>query len=246
MTERMEIEIDNLKKSYRGRLVLDIPALTMKKGELISLIGNNGSGKTTLLRSMMDLIKLDHGQVLSRGVNVSNSEHWKSYTAGYIDQSFLIEFLTAEEYFDFVAESVGVSTSDVQQLLASIKFFMNDEILGKKNYIRDFSAGNQQKIGIIAALISKPEILLLDEPFNFLDPSSRYFLCDYLAKINKLREITIVISSHNIENTLSISSRAILLEKGQKKLDLSLQNDLHRVELHQYFEKTRILENDIA
>lgn len=231
----MELEISNLKKTYRNQSVLDIPELTIKKGELVGLVGNNGAGKTTLFRLMMDLIRADNGQVLSRGLDVSRSEHWKTYTSGYIDQAFLIEFLTPEEYFDFIAANTGINTYELQQFLSSFKAFMNGEILGKKKYIRDFSAGNQQKIGIIGALVSKPEILLLDEPFNFLDPTSQHIIRKYLVTANKKDKMTIVISSHNIDSIFSIGSRAVLLEKGKIILDTGLYDEQHKTELYRYF-----------
>ncbi|GHT21768.1 ATP-binding protein [Bacteroidia bacterium] len=231
----MEIEIKDLTKSYNKQMVLSIPELSIAKGELIGLIGNNGAGKTTFLRLLTDLIKADSGVIYSRNKNISKTEKWKFYTSAYIDTGFLIEFFTPEEYFSFIASNYKINTNEVQEMLSCLTDFMNEEILGKKKYIRDFSLGNQQKIGIIGAILSKPEILLLDEPFNFLDPSSQYFISNYLNELNKQFNTTIIISSHNLECIYNISSRVLLLEKGVIIKDVSPVNNELREELNNYF-----------
>jgi len=231
----MELEIKKLTKIYSKQTVLDIDHLSIKKGELIGLIGNNGAGKTTLLRLLIDLIKANSGTVFSRGKQINKTEDWKCYTSAYIDTGFLIEFLTPEEYFSFIASNYKVNESDVTNTLNKLADFMNGEILGKQKYIRDFSTGNKQKIGIIGAIISKPEILFLDEPFNFLDPSSQFFISDYLSELNKQSDMTIIISSHNLDCVFNISSRILLLDNGKIIKDSSLINSELRDELNNYF-----------
>jgi ABC-2 type transport system ATP-binding protein len=232
----MEIEIKNLTKIYNQQTVLDIEELGIAKGELIGLIGNNGAGKTTLLRLLIDLIKADTGAIWLRGKKVNQTEDWKLYTSAFIDTSFLIAFFTPEEYFNFIASNYQISTNEVKNRLHQMSDFMNGEILGKRKYIRDFSTGNQQKIGIIGAIISKPEILLLDEPFNFLDPSSQYFISEYLHQLNQQFGTTIVSSSHNLECIFTISSRILLLEKGLIIKDISPVNKYSKEELNHYFQ----------
>ncbi|MDR0232384.1 MAG: ABC transporter ATP-binding protein [Dysgonamonadaceae bacterium] len=231
----MEIEIKNLTKIYNKQTVLNIDDLSVSKGELIGLIGNNGAGKTTFLRLLMDLIKTDSGTIFSRGKKVSKTEDWKFYTSAYIDTGFLIDFLTPEEYFNFIASNYKISKYDLEETLNQFFDFMNGEILGKRKYIRDFSTGNKQKIGIIGAIIPKPEILFLDEPFNFLDPSSQYFISDYLSELNKQHNTTIIVSSHNLECIFNISSRILLLDKGEIIKDSLHANSKLREELNNYF-----------
>ncbi|MCL1934702.1 MAG: ABC transporter ATP-binding protein [Candidatus Azobacteroides sp.] len=231
----MEIEIQNLTKIYNKQTVLDISDLQIQKGELVGLIGNNGAGKTTLLRLLTDLIKADSGIVFSRNKKINKTEEWKLYTSAYIDAGFLIEFLTPDEYFHFTASNYKISKYEVETILGRFSDFMNDEIAGKQKYIRDFSTGNKQKIGIIGAIISKPEILFLDEPFNFLDPSSQYFISNYLYELNKRSGTTMIISSHNLECIFNISSRILLLEKGKIIKDSSSVNQDLKEELENYF-----------
>ncbi|GHT48498.1 ATP-binding protein [Bacteroidia bacterium] len=210
----MELQIKDVTKRFGDKIALDIPELTIEKGTLLGLVGNNGAGKTTLFRLILDLLKADSGYVLSKGVDVSKSEDWKACTGSFIDNRFLIDFLTPEEYFSFVGETYGLAKEDITVRLSAFGRFMNEEILGQKKYIRNFSAGNKQKIGIIAAMIIQPEVLILDEPFNFLDPSSQIEIRNMILKMNKERQTTVLISSHNLNYTTDISTRVVLLEKG--------------------------------
>jgi ABC-2 type transport system ATP-binding protein len=230
----MELVLNNLVKQFGDKIALNVSELNIEKGTLLGLVGNNGAGKTTLFRLVLDLLKADRGYVLSKGVDVSKSEDWKTYTGSFIDNRFLIEFLTPEEYFHFVGETYGLNKEGVHERLQPFVRFMNDEILGQKKYIRHFSAGNKQKIGIMAAMMIRPEILILDEPFNFLDPSSQIEIRDMILKLNQELNTTVLISSHNLNYTTDISSRVILLEKGVIIKDLNNSPEAI-AELNAYF-----------
>jgi len=228
------IEIKNLKKVFGDKKAVDIPELNIEAGSLIGLVGNNGAGKTTLFRLMLDLLKADSGYVLSEGADVSKNEAWKEYTGSFLDSRFLIDFLTPEEFLYFVGEVNNMSKEVVAEHLIPFSRFMNNEILGQKKYIRNFSSGNKQKIGIIAAMLIAPRILILDEPFNFLDPSSQIEIRNLIAHMNKEHQTTIFISSHNLNYTTDICSRVILLERGLIIKDL--QNSPEAIEdLNAYF-----------
>jgi ABC-type multidrug transport system, ATPase component len=230
----MKIEIKNLVKRFGDKVALDIPELNIEEGTLLGLVGNNGAGKTTLFRMILDLLKADSGFVLSKGVDVCKSEDWKTYTGSFIDNRFLIEYLTPEEYFHFIGGTYGLTKDEIKLRLKPFSRFMNNEILGQKKYIRSFSAGNKQKIGIMAAMMIRPEVLILDEPFNFLDPSSQIEIRDMILKLNKEQKTTVLISSHNLNYTTDISSRVVLLEKGIIKKDISNSPEAIE-ELNNYF-----------
>ncbi|MDR0542364.1 MAG: ABC transporter ATP-binding protein [Dysgonamonadaceae bacterium] len=230
----MELQIHNLVKRFGDKVALDIPELQIEKGTLLGLVGNNGAGKTTFFRLILDLLKADSGYILSNGVDVSQSEDWKNYTGSFIDNRFLIEFLTPEEYFDFVGGTYGLRKDCLQERLSRFARFMNGEILGQKKYIRNFSAGNKQKIGIIAAMMIQPEVLILDEPFNFLDPSSQIEIRNLILKMNKEQGTTVLISSHNLNYTTDISDRVALLEKGVILKNMHNSPDAI-TELNEYF-----------
>ena len=230
------ITISNLKKQFGETVACDIQALEIKDGEILGLVGNNGAGKTTLFRMLLDLLKPDAGTVALDGINPAESEAWKDKTGAYIDDSFLIEFLTPEEYFAFLGKISGLSQEEVDNRLKPFERFASGEIFGQKKLIRNLSAGNKQKVGIIAALFYKPQLVILDEPFNFLDPSSQNILKHVLTDYNKETGATILISSHNLQHTIDISTRITLLEKGVVIKDLSNAEGSAKTELENYFE----------
>ncbi|MDR2564250.1 MAG: ABC transporter ATP-binding protein [Prevotellaceae bacterium] len=230
----MELKINNLVKRFGDKTALEIAELNIAKGTLLGLVGNNGAGKTTLFRLILDLLKANSGTVLSKEIEVSKSENWKIYTGAFIDNRFLIDFLTPDEYFYFVGRTYGMSRDAVKESLLTFTRFMSDEILNQKKYIRNFSAGNKQKIGIVAAMMVRPEILILDEPFNYLDPSSQIEIRNLIAQTNNENETTVLISSHNLNHTTEISKRIILLEKGLIKMDIINTPD-SIAELNNYF-----------
>jgi len=175
----LKILINNIKKAFGEKVAVDIESLTIDHGGVIGLVGNNGAGKTTLFRLLLDLLKLDRGSITlgfdepPLEVEPSKSEDWKNHTGAYIDDGFLIDFLTPEEYFDFVGKACGMKKDEVESRIAAFSQLMAGEVMGQKKLIRDFSAGNKHKIGIIAAMLSNPQLVILDEPFNFLDPRRR-------------------------------------------------------------------------
>lgn len=233
----MRIQLNNLKKCFGEHTAVDIRQFTINDGEVLGLVGNNGAGKTTLFRLMLDLAKATEGNVIMipnkqmlaadlqqsiadptavpDEIDPAKSEDWKLLTGAFIDNSFLIDFLTAEEYFEFVGKVSGMTKEQVNERLEAFKTFMSDEIMGQKKYIRDFSAGNKQKIGIVAALLNSPQLVILDEPFNFLDPSSQNQLKRILTEFNRSTGSTVIVSSHNLQHTVDISTRVALLEKGE-------------------------------
>ncbi len=228
------IKINNLSKVYSGVTVLDIPDLSIGKGESFGLVGNNGAGKTTLFRLILDLIRPQSGFVMSKENDVSKTESWKYYTGSYLDRNFLIDFLTPEEYFEFNARIHGMSTEDLISFLKSMEDFFNDEVIGRKKFIRDLSKGNQQKIGVAAALMAEPEVIILDEPFNGLDPSSQIRLINMLNKLKNEKGTTMLISSHDLNHVTEVCNRIAILEKGIIVKDL-VTSDNTLKELQSYF-----------
>ena len=224
------ITINNLKKSFGETVACDIPSLTIADGEILGLVGNNGAGKTTLFRMLLDLLKPDEGQVLIDSINPAVSEEWKQTTGAYIDEGFLIDYLTPEEYFAFLGKISGMQPQEVNERTASYEQFAGGEVFGQKKLIRSLSAGNKQKVGIIAAFVAEPRLVILDEPFNFLDPSSQNVLKHVLTDYRERTGATLIISSHNLQHTVDISTRIVVLEKGRVVMD-----GADRQELEQYF-----------
>lgn len=229
------ININNLKKRFGEKLAVDIEHYQINQGDLLGLVGNNGAGKTTLFRLMLDLLKADEGNVVINDINVSQSEDWKSFTGAFIDDGFLIDYLTPEEYFYFIGKMYGLKKEEVDERLIPFERFMNGEVIGHKKLIRNYSAGNKQKIGIISAMLHYPQLLILDEPFNFLDPSSQSIIKHLLKKYNEEHQATVIISSHNLNHTVDICHRIALLEYGVIIRDITNENNSAEKELEEYF-----------
>ena len=213
------IQLENLSKKYEEVTVLEVASLSISKGEHFGLVGNNGAGKTTLFSLLLDLIRPSSGKVSINKIEVAISEAWKKDTAAFIDDAFLIDYLTPEEYFAFIAQLRKVSTTELDVFLAQFEEFFNGEVLAQKKYIRDFSKGNQKKVGLIATFIGEPKVVILDEPFANLDPTTQIRLKQLIKSEIGKRELTLLISSHDLNHVTEVCSRIVLLEKGKVIMD---------------------------
>ena len=229
------ITIDKLKKNFGEKVAVDIEHYEINQSDMLGLVGNNGAGKTTLFRLMLDLLKADDGKVIINDIDVSQSEDWKSITGAFIDDGFLIDYLTPEEYFYFIGKMYGLKKEEVDERLVPFVRFMSGEVIGHKKLIRNYSAGNKQKIGIISAMLHYPQLLILDEPFNFLDPSSQSIIKHLLKKYNEEHQATVIISSHNLNHTVDVCPRIALLEHGVIIRDIINEDNSAEKELEDYF-----------
>ena len=214
------IQVTQLSKTYNGTTVLNIPNLEIPKGQSFGLVGNNGAGKTTFFSLLLDLIQPTTGTITNNEIQVNSSEDWKPFTAAFLDESFLIGYLTAEEYFYFIGDIRGQNKADVNALLLKHEEFFNDEILRNKKYLRDLSKGNQKKVGIIATLIGNPKVVILDEPFANLDPTTVSRLKKIIKELAENPEITVLVSSHDLQHTVEVCDRIVALNKGEIVKDI--------------------------
>jgi len=228
------IQVSQLKKQYKEAVVLDIPELEITKGECFGLVGNNGAGKTTLFRIMLDLVRSTAGQVTFLGDDVSKTESWKSQVGAYLDEQMLLAFLTPDEYFETLRKIYGLAEADLQLHLSKFEELFNEEVLGKKKYIRDLSKGNLKKVGIAAAMLGHPHVVFLDEPFENLDPSSQIRLKKLILSELAASKTTFLISSHDLNHVTDLCDRIVLLEKGKVIRDLR-EKDAMLKELEAYF-----------
>ncbi len=228
------IKVENLKKQYKEAVVLDVETLEIAKQECFGLVGNNGAGKTTLFRIMLDLVRSTSGSVTMGEEDVSKSEDWKAKTGAYLDEHMLLTYLTPDEYFETLRKIYNMSEADLELHLEKFTELFNDEIRGKKKYIRDLSKGNLKKVGIAAALMGNPEVVYLDEPFENLDPSSQIRLKKLILQEKEVSETTFLISSHDLNHVTEICDRIVLLEKGKIINDLR-DRDAMMSELEAYF-----------
>ena len=215
------IKVNNLSKTYNaGVQVLNIAKLEIPKGQSFGLVGNNGAGKTTFFSLLLDLIQPSSGDIKNNEIQVNTSESWKPFTAAFIDESFLIGYLTAEEYFYFIGDLRGQNKTDVDSLLVKHEEFFNGEILKNRKYLRDLSKGNQKKVGIIAALIGNPEVIIFDEPFANLDPTTVNRLKKIIKELSQDPNVTVLVSSHDLVHTVEVCNRIVVLHLGEIVKDI--------------------------
>ena len=228
------ITAQKLTKQYNGVTVLNIEYLDIPKGQSFGLVGNNGAGKTTFFSLLLDLIQPTTGGIKNNKIEVDKSEAWKPFTSAFIDESFIIGYLTAEEYFYFIGDLRGQNKADVDALLEKHKEFFNNEILKSGKYLRDLSKGNMKKVGIIGALIGKPEVIILDEPFANLDPTTVNRLKKIIKELADDPNVTVLVSSHDLIHTVEVCSRIVALNKGQVVKDIQTSAETLK-ELEEFF-----------
>ena len=214
------ITTSNLSKKYNDKVVLNIESLEIPKGQSFGLVGNNGAGKTTYFSLLLDLIRPTTGDITNNEILVHKSEAWKPFTSAFIDESFLIGYLTPEEYFYFIGELRGQNKADIDTFVNQFEDLFHGEILKQKKYLRDLSKGNQKKAGIVAALIGNPEVIVLDEPFANLDPTTQIRLKQIIKDLAETKGVTVLISSHDLMHVTDVCERIVVLEKGEIVKDL--------------------------
>lgn len=227
------ITTSNLSKKYNDNIVLHIDNLDIPKGQSFGLVGNNGAGKTTFFSLLLDLIQPTSGHIKNNNILVHQSEDWKPFTSSFIDESFLIGYLTPEEYFYFIGELRGQNKVDVDALVSQFEDFFHGEILNQKKYLRDLSKGNQKKVGIVSALLGNPEVIILDEPFANLDPTTQIRLKKIIKDLAETKGVTVLISSHDLMHVTDVCERIVVLEKGKIVKDLATSEaTLKELEAH--------------
>ncbi len=228
------ITVQNLTKKYGQQTVLNLDHLEIPRGQSFGLVGNNGAGKTTFFSLLLDLIQPSSGHIVNNGVQVNTSEEWKPFTSSFIDETFLIGYLTPEEYFYFIGDLRGQNKADVDALLGQFEDFFHGEILGQKKYLRDLSKGNQKKAGIVASFIGNPQVVILDEPFANLDPTTQIRLKGIIKDLAAKDNVTVLVSSHDLIHVTEVCERIVVLNKGEMVKDIKTSTETLK-ELEEFF-----------
>ncbi len=199
------LELKNISKEYKDYKALDNVSFSLNKGEIVGLIGPNGAGKTTLMRIIVGLTKQYNGKV-----NLIDN----TSIGCVIETPSFYPYMTGYENLKYLAELNDVSTEKVME---TIELLGLKEALNKK--VRGYSLGMRQRLGIAAALLREPKLLILDEPTNGLDPAGIHELRAYIKDIVIKKEITVLISSHILSELEKLCDRAIIIKHG-KVIDL--------------------------
>ena len=210
----LSVASGRLTKRYGDATALDLDRLAVAPGEVVGLVGNNGAGKTTLLRLVLDLVAPTAGHVELGGVRVGGPDQgWKRRVGAYLDAGFLIDYLRPQEYLRFVGGAYGVGPGEVERRVGRWAGFLG-EALAEGRLIRDLSLGNAGKVGIVAALVAEPDLVVLDEPFANLDPGARIALEGLIRQAGE-RGATVLVSSHDLDHVVDVCSRVLVLSQGR-------------------------------
>lgn len=208
------VAVQKLRKTYGDITAVAIDQVEVAAGECVGVVGNNGAGKTTLLRLILDLVAADQGRVLIDGEPVHGSAKWKMLVGSYLDEGFLPGFLMPREYLCFVGGFYSRRRSQVEKELPDYFDLVDEDVLTGRKHIRNLSSGTRKKIGLISALMHSTRLLVLDEPFSGLDPTSQLVLA---AKLRSkfAQGVAVLLSSHDLVGVTELCSRILLLDEGR-------------------------------
>ena len=224
MSAQQQLKLEGVYKSYNGASILQDVNLQVNNGDIYTLIGKNGVGKSTLLQLIVGLNTPDKGEIQLNGhAIITESSDWKKNIGVALSTENLIETLTIEEYLTLLGGIYDLEKSVTKSRTKSLisYFYEDNEKIAKP--IKDYSSGMKKKALLCAALVHNPAILLLDEPFTFLDPASCSRLCDFLVQQKELGKI-ILLSSHDLLYIDKISTRIGVLDSTKLILDDIYEN----------------------
>jgi ABC-2 type transport system ATP-binding protein len=211
--QQAALRLVSLYKSYGDIKAVKGINLTLKKGEILGLLGPNGSGKSTTMKMVLGILKPDSGEIFVYGEKEATAPAAMKKRLGYVPETpQLYEFLTGVEYIDFVAEMYGVPPAERKDRVSH--FLEGMQLVGHENeMISGYSQGMKQKIALISALVHKPQILVLDEALNGLDPRSARLLKDLLRQLAS-EGVSILFSTHVLEIAQALCDRVAIMYQG--------------------------------
>ncbi len=208
------LTVRNLTKRYGDKTAVDNLSLEIKAGEIYGFIGHNGAGKTTTIKSCCGIIGFDEGDILIDGTSIRENPLECKMKMAYIpDNPDLYDFLSGIKYLNFVADVYGVDKKERNELIRKYAdMFELTESLGET--VSSYSHGMKQKLAIIAALIHKPKLMILDEPFVGLDPKASHTLKEIMAEICR-NGGAIFFSTHVLEVAEKLCSKVAIIKNGR-------------------------------
>lgn len=214
------VEVKDLTKYYGSVLAVDNVSFKVEKGEVIGFLGPNGAGKTTTLRIITGFIPQTSGEVYVNGVPVSEENTETKEYIGYLPENNpLYEHLLAKEYLGFIADVRGIKNKEERIGYVSEKCGITDVL---NRFIGELSKGYRQRVGLAAALLHDPEILILDEPTSGLDPNQVAEIRNLIKELEK--DKTVIISTHILQEVEALSTRVIIIHKGRIVADDKIEN----------------------
>ena len=214
----MSLEISNLTKKFGEQTALNNINIEIKKNEIIGLLGPNGAGKSTLMKSIVGAIKIDEGNILFNGKDITENEVFSKKNIGFLPENNpLYQEMYVKEYLQFVADIHGISNEKVEEIINLVGITPE-----KNKKISQLSKGYKQRVGLAQAILHEPNLLILDEPTNGLDPNQIVEIRNVIKEIGK--EKTVILSTHIMQEVEALCSRVILIHNGNIVQDTDIAN----------------------
>lgn len=206
------LEVNGISKSFSDKKALDGVSFSVKKGKIAALLGENGAGKSTLLRILSGFFEPDVGDVCIDNTDISQREEYLK-AVGYVQEvSALYGEMSVYEFLNFTANLREIKKDEIQERIGkTIKMLELKDVLLQKN--ETLSKGYKKRLELAAVLLAEPEVLLLDEPTEGLDPNQKNVLRQIIKKYSE--DHIIIISTHTLEDVEALASQVLLLHKGK-------------------------------
>jgi len=240
VSQNVAVQIRNLTKRIGDKAIVNDLSFEIHRGEVFGFLGPNGAGKTTTIRMMVGLISKSHGDVLINGIDVSrNFTEAMKHIGTIVENPEMYKFLTGyQNLVHFARMSQGVTRQRIDEVVTQVG--MADRIHDK---VKTYSLGMRQRLGLAQALLRKPDILILDEPTNGLDPAGIRELRDYLRNLAQTEGLSVVVSSHLLSEMELMCDRVAIIQAG-KLIDVRPIRELGQAE--GYVEVTAVEVDDVA
>lgn len=240
------LKCENLNKSFGKKKILKDVSFTIKKGDILGFIGPNGSGKTTTIKLILGLNSIDSGNVTINGFDIKKDfESAIKGVGAIVENPDMYMYLSGYENLKLVANMYNVSSSKIDEVVKLVK--LEGRI---KDKVSKYSLGMRQRLGIAQALINSPNLLILDEPTNGLDPEGIKELRDLLKNLAKKENIAVLISSHNLAELDSFCNKVCIIQNGTiiesnevKKLKKEVSNSTYIFEVSNSTLVNNIIDN---
>jgi ABC-2 type transport system ATP-binding protein len=208
------LDVQHISKSYGPVRAISDVSFSVPSGEIVGLLGPNGAGKSTTMKAILGLLRPESGVIRVLGHDVASTPIEAKREIGYVPEApSLYEFLTGAEYLDFIADLYGLDpttrASRISQFLGGLELAGHEDAL-----ISGYSQGMKQKVALIAALVHRPRLLVLDEPLNGLDPRAARVVKELLRTLARNDGVGVLFSTHVLEIAQAICDRIIILNRG--------------------------------
>ncbi len=204
----MSLEIINLTKKFGAQIALNSVNLSFQSNEIVGLLGPNGAGKSTLMKSIVGALKIDEGQILFNTKDIAADALYAKKKMGFLPENNpLYQDMYVKEYLHFVANIHQVPASKVEEVIDLVGIGPE-----KSKKISQLSKGYKQRVGLAQAIIHQPELLILDEPTNGLDPNQILEIRNLIKEVGHQK--TVILSTHIMQEVEALCSRVILIHQG--------------------------------